>query len=318
MSRKSLTNNYFDIREHCPACNSENFKIIYQKPYDQPPIKEYLEMFYEGKIKCEYLEGAAYVLCICNNCNLIYQREIPNSFYLEKFYNNWISPQPRCKPNKPYYDLGYYSYYAQEIMQMIAFLGKMPSSLSIFDFGMGWGKWALMAKAFGCESYGSELSEDLITYAKLNGIKIVSWNDIPKYQFDIINTTQVFEHLSEPLQTLKHLKKALKPQGIIKINVPLIPNDLERQLKITDWKSKKGQKFPLNPVAPLEHLNCFKRKSLIIMAKEAGMEPLVIPIRTQLKYSTDWNGIKRSVLNFLRPIYRNFLGNYMFFKIIRL
>ena len=73
-----------------------------------------------------------------------------------------------------------------------------------------------MAKGFGCESYGTELSEERIKYASSNGIKVIAWNEIPKHSFNFINTEQVFEHIPNPLDTLIYLKDALKPMVYLK------------------------------------------------------------------------------------------------------
>jgi 2-polyprenyl-3-methyl-5-hydroxy-6-metoxy-1,4-benzoquinol methylase len=264
-------------------------------------------------VEFKYLNGAAYVLCECNVCGLIFQRDIPNETLMERLYEHWIDPYTALRQHHEHDGLEYYSYYAQEIMQIIAYFDKQPSSLSFLDFGMGWGKWALMAKAFGCNSYGTELSNERTQYAQLMGINVIKCDEIPQYCFDFINTEQVFEHIAKPLQTLRHLKTALKTEGILKVSVPSA-NDIERRLRIMDWKSPKGSKNSLNPVAPLEHINFFRRDSLVKMASEAGMEEVFIPIKLQYRYTTDWGGVKRIAKNILRPLYKNFLKkkNYIF------
>jgi len=267
---------WFEKRKNCPACASDKFRTIYKSPYDGGPVKDYLVDFYSphGMIEFDYLDGASYVLCECDLCGLIFQRDIPNNILMERLYNYWIDPQKVFMQHQKQDDLGYYSCYAQEIMQIIAYFETMPSSLCFFDFGMGWGKWAQMAKAFGCDSYGTEFSLDRIEYGKSNGIKIIKWEEIPQHRFDFINTEQVFEHIPEPLQTLRHLKTALKPHGLLKISVPS-SNDIERRLKIMDWKAPKGSRNSLNSVAPLEHINCFRRESIAKMASEAEMKEVL-------------------------------------------
>jgi 2-polyprenyl-3-methyl-5-hydroxy-6-metoxy-1,4-benzoquinol methylase len=317
---RDMSNPWFERREECPACTSGRFRTIYQSQYDEPPVKDYLVDFYspQGMVEFEYLNGAAYVLCECNVCGLIFQRDIPNSALMERLYEHWINPQKAFIQAQKEDDLGYYSHYAQEVMQIISYFEKEPSSLSFFDFGMGWGKWALMAKAFGCDSYGTELSLERIEHAKKNGIKVVKWEEIPQYCFDFINTEQVFEHIPEPLQTLRHLKTSVKTNGILKISVP-DTNDIERKLKIMDWKAPKFTKNSLNPIAPLEHINCFRRLSLVKMASGAEMEEVFIPIKVQYRYMTDWSGSRRIAKNILLPIYRNLLKkqNYIFLRSIQ-
>lgn len=178
---------------------------------------------------------------------------------------------------------------------------------------MGWAKWATMVKAFGGDAYGMELSKERIEYAKANGIKVVSWDELPDHKFDMINTEQVFEHIPKPLETLKHLSKGLRPGGIIKISVPTA-NDINRRLKIMDWKASKGTKNSLNAVSPLEHINYFKRRSLTQMAAMAGLEEVKIPIFMQWQFAADRRGLKQKIKNILFPIYINILKkrNYVF------
>lgn len=312
-----MSNPWFERREECPVCTSSDFREIFQSPYDESPIKDYLVDFYspQGMVEFEYLEGANYALCECDACGLIFQRDIPNEFLMERLYEHWIDPKKVFSQNEQNKDLQYFSAYAQEIMQIIAYLGKNPSSLSFLDYGMGWGKWALMAKAFGCNSFGLELSKERIQQAKLNGIKVINWDDIPQCTFDFINTEQVFEHIPEPLKTLRHLSRGLKTGGVIKISVPP-GNDIDRRLKTMDWKSPKNTRNSLNNVAPLEHINCFRRGSFAKMASQAGLEEVLIPIKIQYQYSTDWNGTRKIMKNILLPLYRNFLKkpNYVFLR----
>jgi len=47
-------------------------------------------------------------------------------------------------------------------MMLIAYFNVDPEKLYFLDAGMGWGSWCLMAKAFGVNIYGIELSRHLI------------------------------------------------------------------------------------------------------------------------------------------------------------
>jgi SAM-dependent methyltransferase len=309
-----INNCRLETRENCPACASDNFRKIYENRFNESPIINYLLDFYSQQIMADfkYLEESAYILCECKNCRLIFQRDIPNNIFMKKLYEHWIEPFEHHDQETDFSD---YTSNAQEIMQVISYFEKNPSSLCFFDFGMGHGRWALLAKGFECQSYGTELTDGLIEHAKSNGIKVISWDEIPQYSFDFINTEQVFEHISEPLQTLRHLKKSLKDEGILKISVPPA-NDIDRRLKIMDWESPKYSRNSLNAVAPLEHINCFRRSSILKMAAEAGMQEIFMPIKTQYRYTTDWSGIKKIAKNIFRPIYRNILKqqNYVLLR----
>ena len=311
---------YFEQRKSCPACGSGRFNIIYQKDYDDPILRDYLLDFYssKGMVEYDYLNKATYVLCQCDGCGLIFQRDIPNEAFMNRLYNHWIDPKKVFNLHQKQDDLGYYAKHAQEIMQVISYFRKAPSSLSFFDFGMGWGRWALMAKAFGCDSYGAELSLERKEYAKSIGINVIVWDEIPKYRFDFINTEQVFEHLPEPLHVLRHLKTALKTNGILKVSVPTA-SYIRRRLEKMNWNAPIGSKDSLNLVAPLEHINCFRRSSLVKMASEADMEEVFIPIKVQYRYMPDWSTLKKIARNIGLPIYRNLMKkpNYIFLRKIQ-
>ena len=55
---------------------------------------------------------------------------------MERLYERWIDPQKIFARHQRENDLGYYSSYAQEIMQVVSFFGRVPSTLRFFDFGM--------------------------------------------------------------------------------------------------------------------------------------------------------------------------------------
>lgn len=301
-----MTASWFVQRDMCPVCESDAFRGVYECRYDDPPISEYLIDFYspQGEVELEYVAGASYLLCECQSCAALFQRYIPNNALMERLYEHWLNPWKALGHGQENEGIEFYAEYAQEVMQIIAFIGKMPATLDFLDFGMGWGQWSLMAKAFGCRSAGTELSEVRIEYARSNGIPCIGWEEIAQHRFDFINTEQVFEHIPEPLETLRYLKKALKPNGILKVSVPPA-HDIGKRLITMDWKAPAKSRRSLNAIAPLEHINCFTRTSLSTMAARAGMREVQIPIRTQYAYSTGWCGPKRIARNLIRPVLRN-------------
>jgi SAM-dependent methyltransferase len=304
----ACVDSHFVRRTHCPICGSLKYRTLYASRYTDDPIRSYLESFYseQGQVEFEYLQGAEYSLCECAQCDGIFQEHIPDDMLMERLYEHWIDPE-RMRSGFGS-DFASACDYAQEIMQIIAFLDRKPSSLAFLDFGMGWGQWAMMARAFGCNCIGTELSESRIAFAASNGVQAVGWHELGERSFDFINTEQVFEHLPNPLETLRHFKRLLAPGGIVKISVP-DANDISRRLRIMDWSAPKQSRNSLNAVAPLEHINCFRRRSISVMAAEAGMREVAIPMRLQYAYETGWYGRRRFLRNLVRPVYRNVLKN---------
>ncbi len=310
-----MSNHNFVVRNLCPACGSTAMETRYHRSFDSPDITNYLTEFYgsQGGVEFESLRGANYDLRKCLECGCVFQNEILNDEYMERLYDAWIDPDFAKENNRPT-SLNEASYLAQEIMQVISYFGRPASSLKFLDFGMGWAEWSLMAKAFGCASYGADLSIERVAHAKANGIAVVDLDEIEGQDFDFINTEQVFEHIPNPLNTLQHLCRSLRPGGMIKISVPTA-YDIDRRLRRMDWTAPKHTKYSLNPVAPLEHINCFQRTSLVRMAQKAGLSETRIPIRLQYQHSA-WCSARQAIKSALRPIYRDLLKrqNCVFFK----
>jgi hypothetical protein len=68
----------------------------------------------------------------------------------------------------------------------------------------------------------------------------------------------------------------LRKGGVLRICVP-DGNGNKAVLSKMDWEAAKGTTDSLNIVAPLEHINCYTTKSIVIMAKEAGLDWVYIP-----------------------------------------
>ena len=293
-------NKYFIIRTNCPCCNSSKGEVVYSVSYTDSEIVKYLTDFYgkQGGLEFDYLQDATYTLVKCNTCSCTYQKQIPNDFLMEKLYEKWIDPEHIRTAEVDNYPINHSLAYANELANVITHFGVMPGQLDFLDFGMGWGKWCLMAKAMGVNVCGTELSESRIAYANNNGINAISYEKIGNKKFDFINTEQVFEHIPEPLKTLQYLQKSLKPGGIIKISVPDAKN-IDGALKRMDWFILKGTKYSLNVVAPLEHINGFKNHSILQMADLADLKPLIMKLRVNFEFSNNAAKSPREIGKFL-------------------
>ena len=315
-----MSNNFVVKRELCPACQSKKFKTIYSCGFLESPIREYLASYYfsQGYAKeLDCLEGAKFILNECSNCGLVFQEEVPNDYLTEIIYDKWVGLSASAlefeRQNRFRYDD--FARYAQEIMMALMYFEANPKQPAFLDFGMGWGYWCLMAKAWGCDSYGCEISKSRVEYAQSQCIKVISLKEIPNHSFDFINAEQVFEHIPEPLETLLFLKQSLKAEGLIRISVP-DGGDIKRRLKKLDWTAPRYSRNSLMAVSPLEHINCFNHGSITEMAEIAGFEQVKIPLSLMYASSTNWKNAGRALKNILVPLYRNVLskGTILFFR----
>jgi len=92
-------------------------------------------------------------------------------------------------------------------------------------------------------------------------------DDIKTMQFEFINCEQVLEHVSDPVATVAQLAQSLVRGGYLRIAVP----DGARVSRIARSASFVIGK---NAVHPLEHVNCFTKKTLMRLGASAGLAPL--------------------------------------------
>lgn len=289
--------NAFTIRTKCPACHVQAAEVIFAASMTAPPIGEYLKAFYapQGGIEIAELEGGEYVLLECTGCGLVFQRDVLSDALMHRLYEKWIDPVRSLAIYEAETGVNHVLAQMRQIADLIGFVNRQPSQIRALDYGMGWGHWCQLAMAFGMTVYGHELSPSKVESAARKGIKNLSPQELSSQTFDFINADQVFEHLTDPLDTLKSLVNCLKPDGLIRIGVPDGWN-IKKRLKSANWTKAKQAHSSLNPVAPLEHINCFNHHALVNMARMAGLEPISIPTR----HATSCAGRVKSML---RPVF---------------
>ena len=298
-----LENSIFIYRSSCELCRSDRKKILLSKELTDHAVWDFLEPYYEGRINKSHLAGGKYEIAKCCQCGFIWQVYILNGEWMEKLYTFWISSEHSLKKKK-YADISLFSGYAREV-EIIAFLlsTRVPSEINVLDFGMGWGYWCLMAKAFGYNTWGFELSKERIEFARKNGIEVIeNFSDIGVKRFDFINAEQVFEHIPNPLETLKLLVHSLRNKGIMRIAVPN-GRGIEKELSNPGWKASK------NGIHPLEHINCFTHRTIIKFGEAAGLEVMKQPFLSGHRHD-----FKSYIKGVIGKYYRQFFGTSLYFK----
>lgn len=296
-------NSTFIYRCNCELCGSDRKTILLSKEFADPAMWDLLELYYEGRINKSILSSEKYEIVKCYECGFIWQAYILSDKLMEELYSVWISPEQSLEKKKNA-DISLFSGYVREV-EIIAFLLylKKPFEINVLDFGMGWGYWCQMAKAFGYNVIGVELCKERLNYARENGINAVeNLSDIGTQKFDFINAEQVFEHIPNPLETLKLLVSRLRNKGIVRIAVPK-GRSIEKELSNPDGKASK------NAILPLEHINCFTHRTLQELGEAAGLEVIKQPFL--LGHRHDFKSFIKGILG---KYYRQFFGTSLYFR----
>lgn len=139
---------------------------------------------------------------------------------------------------------------------------KIVSGKTVVDFGCGAGFFLKSIKPHCKNIIGVELEERHVKTLQNEDITCLSNLDsIEAKSIDVFCLFHVLEHLPKPWETLSCIRKKLKPDGILILEVPHAKDFLLDTLKSEDFK-----KFTLWS----EHLILHTRESLFRTLKDAG------------------------------------------------
>ncbi len=158
-------------------------------------------------VKDEIFHQPEYRIKLCNNCGLYYKSNIAEETTLNRYYE-------KTDPLK----WDHNSVFPTE-KAIIKVLLKLAKGSKILDFGCGAGSLlSYLTKQYDC--YGIEINEIAAKVAISRGVKIMNDDELKSISrmFDAIVLCDVFEHLTNPTETLKYLKRFLKKDGIILIS----------------------------------------------------------------------------------------------------
>ena len=173
---------------------------------------------------------------------------------------------------------------------------------SVLDFGCGKGEFIKLIDKITAKTVGVELNninrKNLISngYDIRNDINQLNNNE----KFDYIILNHVFEHLDEPIQIMNKLKKHLKLNGEIIIEIPHARDFLHNTLDIEEFKSFTFWS---------EHLILHTKKSLELFLKHCGFSTKKIigyqryPISNHIYWISEGKPGGHEMLNFMNKDY---------------
>jgi 2-polyprenyl-3-methyl-5-hydroxy-6-metoxy-1,4-benzoquinol methylase len=154
---------------------------------------------------------------------------------------------------------------------------KQAINKRILDFGCGYGGFASRASKIASQVFVSELRTDCLNKLKKN--KNLLFYDHKIKELDSIFLFHVLEHLPKQIDILKKLKKSLKKEGKIIIEVP----------SATDYllNFKKFREFTFWS----EHLVLHTKKSLRSFLSKAGYKNIIIKNFQRYNFVNHYNWI---------------------------
>lgn len=287
----------FDARDRCPLCDARERRELCAIGFDDPRMAEFLDEFYGGRVPLPALRGEVYRVVACRRCEFLFQDPVLDDNGMQLLYEHWIDAA-RSLRKKLAAEQTLARQYAGQLRSVAALLSGIPAAHRLLEFGMGWGFWCRAAREYGFDVSGYELSAERRAYARGMGVRVIEELPPPGAHFDCIYSSQVFEHLPEPRQTLQALSARLVPGGLIYLRVP-DGRGVARALAARGWSPG------LQAIHPLEHINCFTRRTLVRLALAAGLRRVDPPPR--LCWQNPWRSLQREISD-------RYLGTHLFFR----
>ncbi|MDC0851292.1 class I SAM-dependent methyltransferase [Candidatus Pelagibacter sp.] len=144
-------------------------------------------------------------------------------------------------------------------LRRFQYMKKFLKNKSVLDFGCGIGTFIKLAKNITKKCHGFEINKKLIFKLKKE-IKIFSKMNQINEKYDFITMFHVLEHIPNSIEILKNLKKLLKSNGKLIIEIPHAKDIL---FNVDEFKN-----FSLWS----EHLVLHTEKSIIKILKHCGFK----------------------------------------------
>lgn len=192
-------------KNKCIFCGKDEFLFLYNARDINQPSAEFQEIFKVLK---------------CKNCGLVYTDAKINNF--EKFYKEEF----RDKTGKRFH--GIFEKVVNHIeKKRVNKLLKYKKNGRILDVGCGRSIFLKELKKRGWDVYGIEIFEENVNFLKKEyNIQMFNGDfckiDLPEKFFDVVAFWHVFEHVQNPLEALNKIKRILKDDGIVIMELPNI------------------------------------------------------------------------------------------------
>ena len=226
---------------------------------------------------------------------------VPVPVNLENYYKSetYIS---HTDSKKTFFDKAYQKVRSYTLKKKCFLLNSLKTDTkTVLDFGAGTGDFLKVLKNNNWEVSGIEPSLAARKIAAKKGIDLKeNLSEISNQKFDVITLWHVLEHVENLKSTIKTLKNALKPEGIILVAVP-------------NYKSYDASFYKEHWAAydVPRHLWHFSQHSIYKLFSEVEMVPdQTLPMKFDSYYvSLLSEKYKTGKLNPIKAFYRGFLSN---------
>ena len=288
-----INKKYFKVRTKCPLCNSKKIKILFMKKFNEIKTNLFFSKHLNKNFPMKILDNNFYKIAECQICGIIFQSNILNKKYNEKFYDEYIDHKSIII-NKNFHKLNE-NFYNKEVKLLEKIYGN--KKINILEFGAGMGSWVLAMKNAGYQNISAvEISKKRRQFLKKKNINCKKSLSNFKNKFDLIYSDQTFEHLADPGKVIKSLIGLLNKNGCFFFKVP--PGRFFKRKLNENYLAQKDE------ATPLEHINIFTKDSVQYFENKYKLQKI------NLFKIFELNSFKYLISD----IYQNFVGKKYLYR----
>lgn len=118
----------------------------------------------------------------------------------------------------------------------------------MLELGCGRGELLAGAANLGWSVCGVEMTENYARAARSNGVEVecssIKESKLLEQKYDVVLLAAILEHLYDPVETLKQVRSALRPGGLVFIDVP---NELSLTMRVGNlYMRTRGRDWVVN------------------------------------------------------------------------
>lgn len=187
-----------------------------------------------------YHNPGRFPIAECNTCKLHFLNPMPTMEYLRTAYpTNYYAYTPVIPKSKRARRLKQVKRFFRYMLYYRSWTGdpNFETPGTMLDVGCGAGTFLATMLEKGWRAYGVDFDERAAQLGRQEGIEIFGGTirdaNYPSAYFDYVRSNHSFEHIRDPREVLREIRRVIKPTGLLFIGVPNVNG-----LMATFWKDR--------------------------------------------------------------------------------
>lgn len=252
--------------DRCPACGSTRVEPVVEMNADSAQrFLEFSKIKYDGLMD-SWLNRMSVAIDRCPECGHHWYRDQPALEALSEMYSRGRSLLPSV--GGPSRSPTTFMLIEMRRLKKITSRGRR-----LLDYGSGFGRWARAGVIEGFDVTGYEPSSS--RGSEPGNLEFELVHDLERLSgccFDAVNLEQVLEHVPDPLEEMRRIRRMCMAHSVVRVTVPNIKRSEEGERLWPTWPYDGTR---VHTMAPFEHLHGFTPLSLRTLCRRAGF--LVVP-----------------------------------------